>query len=178
MTFDFETFNQGKKLNILDIIISACKDNTHLNNLLESTSMNTVNGWTIDCSAGVWTGYEFEDCKNWYGFLHPESGSIATTLTGSGRARLDFGNCYKTGTVKAFLDGQEIESADALIPHKVVEFNFNPGSVLRISEYDIAVIQFNNLEIIDCPSSKDFNSIFQLARDIFPQIFHNFNNHK
>ena len=108
---------------------------------------------------GVWTGHEDKDsvCKNWYGFSHPESGSIATTLSGSGRARLDFGNCYKTGTVTAFLDGQEIGSADALIPHKVVEFNFNPGSVLRMSEYDIAVIQFNNLEIIDCPTSKDFN---------------------
>ena len=98
------------------------------------------------------------DCKNWYGFLHPESGSIATTLSGYGRARLDFGNCYKTGTVKAVLDGKEIGSADASIPHKVVEFDFNPGSVLTMSEYDVAVIQFNNLEIISCPSSsKDFN---------------------
>ena len=119
------------------------------------------------------------NCPNWYGWGKSKKvGSINTTLSGSGCAKLDFGNCHDTGTVKAFLDGQEIESADALIPHKVVEFNFNPGSVLRISEYDIAVIQFNNLEIIDCPSSKDFNSIFQLARDIFPQIFHNINNHK
>ena len=104
----------------------------------------------------------WKNCQNWYGWIgYPEAsgnvGSISTTLSGSGRARLDFGNCHDTGTVKAFLDGQEIGSADALIPHKVVEFNFNPGSVLRISEYDVAVIQFNNLEIIDCPSSKDFN---------------------
>ena len=111
------------------------------------------------------------NCPNWYGWGKSKKvGSINTTLSGSGCAKLDFGNCHDTGTVKAFLDGQEIESADALIPHKVVEFNFNPGSVLRISEYDIAVIQFNNLEIIDCPSSKDFNGIFQLARDIFSQI--------
>ena len=124
---------------------SACKDNTHLNNLLESTSTNTVNGWTIDCNEGVWTTQQ-GDCKNWYGWgSSHEVGSIATTLSGSGRARLDFGNCHDTGTVKAFLDGQEIESADALIPHKVVEFNFNPGSVLRMSEYDIAVIQFNTV---------------------------------
>ena len=137
-------------------VVSVFKGNTHLNNLLKSTSTNTVNGWTIDCNIGVWTGWEVADengvCKNWYGFSHPESGSIATTLSGSGRARLDFGNCYKTGTVTAFLDGQEIGSADALIPHKVVEFNFNSGSELRISESDgVAVIQFNSLEIIDRP---------------------------
>ena len=137
---------------------SDCQKNTHVNNLLESTTTNTVSGWTIDCNNGVWTK-AWKNCQNWYGWIgYPEEsgnvGSISTTLSGSGRARLDFGNCHDTGTVKAFLDGQEIGSADALIPHKVVEFNFNPGSVLRMSEYDIAVIQFNSLEIIDCPSSK------------------------
>ena len=147
-------------LNNISFHISACKDNTHLNNLLESTSTNTVNGWTIACNEGVWTTQQ-GDCKNWYGWgSSHEVGSIATTLSGWGRARLDFGNCNGLGTVKALLDGQEIGSADALIPHKVVEFNFNPGSVLRMSEYDVAVIQFNNLEIIGCPSGKDFNGIF------------------
>ena len=138
---------------------SDCQKNTHVNNLLESTTTNTVSGWTIDCNYGVWT-QSWKNCQNWYGWRYENGdkvGSIITTLSGSGRARLDFGNCNTIGTVKAFLDGQEIGSADALIPHKVVEFNFNPGSVLRISEYDIAVIQFNNLEIIDCPTSKDFN---------------------
>ena len=124
-----------------------------MNNLLESTTTNTVSHWTIDCDDGVWTK-PWKNCQNWYGWISDEKvGSIVTTLSGSGSARLDFGNCHDTGTVKAFLDGQEIESADALIPHKVVEFNFNPGSVLTMSEYDVAVIQFNNLEIIDCPSS-------------------------
>ena len=87
-------------------------------------------------------------------------GSIVTTLSGSGRARLDFGNCHSGGTVKAFLDGQEIGSADALIPHKVVEFNFNPGSVLRMSEYDKAVIQFNSLQMIDCPTGKGLSDVW------------------
>ena len=101
------------------------------------------------------------NCQNWYGWGKNEKvGSIVTNLSGSGRARLDFGNCHSGGTVKAFLDGQEIGSADALMPHKVVEFNFNPGSMLTMSESDVAVIQFNNLEIIDCPSSKDFDGIF------------------
>ena len=96
------------------------------------------------------------NCQNWYGWGKNEKvGSIVTNLSGSGHARLDFGNCHNTGTVKAFLDGQEIGSADAFIPHKVVEFNFNPGSVLRMSEYDNAVIQFNSLQIVDCPTGKN-----------------------
>ena len=141
--------------------ILVCQENTHIDNLLESITTNTVKGWTIDCNNGVWNGKVWKNCQNWYGWSYgkgeDEVGSIITTLSGSGRARLDFGNCNNKGTVKAFLDELEIGSADTLIPHKVVEFNFNPGSVLRISEYDIAVIQFNNLEIIDCHSSKDFN---------------------
>ena len=128
--------------------------------MLESTTTNTtVSHWTIDCDDGVWAK-TWLNCQNWYGWGKSEKvGSIVANLSGSGRARLDFGNCHNSGTVKAFLDGQEIGSADALTPHKVVEFFFIPGSMLRISEA-VAVIQFNNLEIIDCPSSKDFNGIF------------------
>ena len=136
-----------------------CKDNTHLNNLLEFKSTTTVNGWTIDGNAGVWTT-PWLDCQNWYGWATVDAdtpvGSISTILSGSGRARLDFGNCHSSGTVKVFLDGQEIGSADALIPHTVVEFNFFPGSELTISEHDVAVIQFNSLQIIDCHVGKDF----------------------
>ena len=123
--------------------------------MLASTISNTVTRWIIDCDDGVWTK-PWNNCQNWYGWgSYHEVGSIATTLIGSGRARLDFGNCYGFGTVKALLDGQEIGSADAFISHKVVEFNFNPGSVLRMSEYGEAVIQFNSLQIVDCPTGKN-----------------------
>ena len=60
------------------------------------------------------------------------------------------------GSVKAFLDGEEIESANSEGPYKVVEFNFIPGSRLSISDYGITVIQFNSLEIIDCNIGMDF----------------------
>ena len=36
------------------LYISACNDNTHVNNLLESTSTNNAYGWTISCEMGVW----------------------------------------------------------------------------------------------------------------------------
>ena len=142
------------------LYILDCQENTHVNNLLESTTTNAVSHWTIDCNNGVWT-VPWKNCQNWYGWIgYPEAsgnvGSISTTLSGSGRARLDFGNCHDTGTVKAFLDGQEIGSADALMPNKVVEFNFIPGSKLSISEHGETIIQFNSLEIIDCNIGMDF----------------------
>ena len=56
------------------------------------------------------------------------------------------------GTVKAFLDGEEIGSAGFLTPNQVVEFTFNHGSELLINEHDTAVIQFNSLEILNCDS--------------------------
>ena len=77
-------------------------------------------------------------------------GSISTILSGTGKAKLDFGNCGITsgGTVKAILDGEEIASAGPEAPNNIVEFNFNDGSSLSIKETNWAVIQFNSLEIL------------------------------
>ena len=67
-------------------------------------------------------------CSNWYGFLNNNSsGSISTTFNGRGRARLNFGNCWTTGTVYAYLNGNAIASAPANNPSKTVEFDFNQG---------------------------------------------------
>ena len=113
---------------------------------------------------GVWTKHD-KNCHNWYGWSPKGSlteGSITTTFSGSGRARLDFGNCNFKGIVKAFLDGQEIASAipkSALIPHKFVDFNFHPGSKLTIREDETGVIQFNSLAVIGC--GEDFLSTNQ-----------------
>ena len=114
-----------------------------------------VNGWTIDLNYGIWTGHSLDDCKNWYGWMYGNPGSISTTFSGVGRARLDFGNCFWNegkGTVKVFLDELEIGSTDASI-RKTVEFNFNSGSVLKITE-DEGAIEFNSLQVI-CPAKVD-----------------------
>ena len=67
-------------------------------------------------------------CSNWYGFLNNNSsGSISTTFNGRGRARLNFGNCWTTGTVYAYLNGNSIASVPANTPSKTVEFDFNQG---------------------------------------------------
>ena len=111
--------------------------------------------WTIDCASGVWRKGDRDSygdaCSNWYGF-HGGSGigSISTTFNGKGHAQLDFGNCYNQGTVHAYLDGTVIASALANTPSMTVEFDFNIGSILKITEVDTCILQFNSLDIIQC----------------------------
>ena len=77
-------------------------------------------------------------------------GSISTTFIGRGRARLEFGNCWASGTVKVYLDRTVIAFAPGNTPSKTVEFNFKVGSILRITEENVAIVSFNSLHIIQC----------------------------
>ena len=72
-------------------------------------------------------------------------------MYGNGRAKLDFGNCeggQNIRLVKVYLDGTEIDSAPNSTPSKSTEFDFTDGSVLKISEHNESILQFNSLEII------------------------------
>ena len=132
------------------LYILVCHGHDYLNNLLGSTSTNTAYGWTIDCNYGVWQS-SFGVCSNWYGYNNwINIGSVSTTFNVKGRARLDFGNCYNSGTVYAYLDGYVIASAPQSTSSKTVEFDFNIGSILKIAEENVAIIQFNSLNIIQC----------------------------
>jgi hypothetical protein len=51
------------------------------------------------------------------------------------------------------LDGNEIASASKETPSVTVEFDFNVGSILMITEA-IGIIQFNSLDIIQCNGGK------------------------
>ena len=84
---------------------------------------------------------------------------MTTTLVGKGKGMLEFGNCWKTGVVKVYLDGSQIESAGPG-EFKVVLFEYNDGSKLEIGEFDTAIIQINNfvlgkqiiLKNLKCPT--------------------------
>ena len=78
-----------------------------------------------------------------------DNGYIKTKLEGFGTARLDFGNCWTSGTVKVLLDGIEIDSAPISTPNKIVEFSFD-SSELEIRE-DIGILVFNSFEVLTCP---------------------------
>ena len=130
------------------LYILVCLGFDCLNNLLGSTSTNTAKGWTIDCDYGVWQS-SYGVCSNWYGFNNGNTtGSVSTTFNVKGRARLDFGNCHTSGTVYAYLDGKVIASAPQTTPSKTVDFDFNIGSILKITEENVGIIQFNSLNII------------------------------
>ena len=115
----------------------------------------------IDCDEGVWQqnarDYAGHRCSNWYGWTssHP-IGSISTIFNGIGRAQLDFGNCWTGGAVNATLNGTVIASAPANTTSMTVEFDFDVGFILIITEeVDIGIIQFNSLNIIQCNGEND-----------------------
>ena len=89
--------------------------------------------------------------NNWYGFKEGNAiGSISTIFNGKGRARLDFGNCWTTGIVNAYLDRTFLAFAPGSTPSKIVEFYFNIGSILKITEENGAIISYKSLNIIQC----------------------------
>ena len=116
---------------------------------------NTANGWTIDIDSDS-DFYTKKLCSkwgtnNWYGFKQGNAiGSLSTIFNGRGHARLDFGNCWTTGTVKAYLDGIFISFAPGSTPSKTVEFHFKFGSILKITEENASIISYNSLIIIQC----------------------------
>ena len=120
----------------------------------------SVLGWAVDCVYGVLNPHHLADsCSNWYGFTFVTEGSISTTFNGIGRAQLDFGNCYISGTVNATLDGTVIASAPANTPSMLVEFDFHIGSILIITEFG-SIIQFNSLDTIQCNGENDDGMCF------------------
>ena len=89
------------------------------------------------------------------GWNYPESASISTTLYGTGKAILDFGNLYTSGNVIAHRNYHELKYFGPKSEDKVI-FDFQDGDVLTITEeserFTSAVIQFNSLDFISCSS--------------------------
>ena len=89
------------------------------------------------------------------GWNYPESASIRTTLYGTGKAILDFGNLYTSGNVIAHRNYHELKYFGPKSEDKVI-FDFQDGDVLTITEeserFTSAVIQFNSLDFISCSS--------------------------
>ena len=134
-------------MQMLFIHLDQCKiGNRHVNDILQYTSTSNVPYWDIDANKGVWTGHFKDRCENWYGYMdYGEIGSIKITLSGHGRAKLNFGNCYTSGIVKVFLDNTEIATASGDEKTKTVEFAYSDGNELKLTE-DFAIIVFNSFE--------------------------------
>ena len=146
------------------MFLTVCDLNSHVNNL-KGSQLETVSGWTF---SGVQYGPWNKDAANWgcaeaswFGWDYPGAASISTTLFGKGKAILEFGNCYSKGDVAVYKNDVEISSVGAKKKDKV-EFEFHDGDVLKITELNTAIIQFNNLEIVGC-SSGIYRNKFQFT---------------
>ena len=114
-----------------------------------------VSGWTFtDVKKGPWNqNANYWGCAkaSWFGWDWPGAASISTTLHGKGKAILEFGNCHGRGDVTVYKNDVEISSVGAK-KEDIIQFEFSDGDVLKITEHNTAIIQFNNLEIIGCSS--------------------------
>ena len=107
-----------------------------------------VENWIANCSYGPWSN-DISTCYNWYTWEGGDAVcTIHTILSGKGNVILDFGNCWKNGTVKVYLNGSEIESAKPG-EFKLVSFDFDGESKLEIRELNTAIIQINEFELSD-----------------------------
>ena len=81
----------------------------------------------------------------WYGWGNSGAvGKISTVLKESGRAKLDFGNCWiepnTDDAVIVYLNDKEISSASKETPSKIIEFDFKDGDVLKLEEVNNVII--------------------------------------
>ena len=89
----------------------------------------------------------------WYGWAGNSAvGSISTTLFNSSKCgRLDYGNCWNTGTVREYLAGKLIGEAGPNTPRRLIEFAIPENSLLEIKdEGENSVIKFTYFEMVDC----------------------------
>jgi len=151
-----------KEMNELISYWYCQKPNEHVNKLKGASTKNLKNivqlhGWDFNIDAGQFGGVSenhYKTCGNngsgWYGYkIGSPIGFIRTTLNGCGKARLDFGNCANVGYTQVKLDGNEISVANANEHSKIVEFTFQHGSVLELSDLNYGIIKFNNFHVVD-----------------------------
>ena len=71
---------------------------------------------------------------------------------GDGIGALTFGNCNKLGKVIAYLNDKEITTVGPKTETQI-EFSFQDGDILKIVEFDVAIIMFNDFKVVTCYES-------------------------
>ena len=105
------------------------------------------NGWKLNIKYSMTSAYSRQcGMDTWFGYNYGRSvGSVQTTFQGTGKAVLNFGNCYQSGRVIVYLNGKEISRAHGNTLRKEVEFQYSKGDLLRIEEVHVAIIKINSL---------------------------------
>ena len=73
-------------------------------------------------------------------------------IQGDGIGALTFGNCNKLGKVIAYLNDKEITTVGPKTETQI-EFSFQDGDILKIVEFDVAIIMFNDFKVVTCYES-------------------------
>ena len=129
----------------------------HVNNLKDSAS-KAIPDWTIDVSHGSWTEGPGSGVRNkcgpqWFGWTGGSGvGTVSTKLHKSTHCgKLDFGNCWDAGVVKAYFDDKLIGEAQPNTPNRVVEFPILEDGELKIrDEGENSIIKFTKFELVEC----------------------------
>jgi len=114
-------------------------------------------GWRVDGAPLHGSDYAWYCARpiSFWGFKYYRAiGFVEATFNGSGRATLDFGNCYdKGGVVKVYLNAVVIGEAEKLELSKIISFNYSKGDVLNITEEfkgNGGIIKINSLKLEEC----------------------------
>ena len=125
-------------------------------------------GWRVDGApehSNVYAIYCDVPNTFWGYKYHSATGFVEATFKGSGRATLEFGNCYhKGGVVKVYLNADEIGVATKLEKSKVINFNYSRGDVLNITEEykgEGGIIKINSLKLEECEEKGETIHIFK-----------------
>ena len=111
-----------------------------------------VGGWTINApdQSNAWA----KDCGGYNTFWGYTNGSpvgyVSAIFKGSGIATLNFGNCWKKGITKVYLNGQVVGSAGPFQSSVVARFNYKSGDNLKIAEENMGIIKINSLKLEGC----------------------------
>ena len=120
-------------------------------------------GWRVDGAPEHESDYAWYCASNsfWGYKYHSAIGFVEATFKGSGRATLDFGNCYdQGGVVKVYLNADEIGEAAESEFSKVISFNYSRGDVLNITEEykgEGGIIKINSLKLEECEEKGNKN---------------------
>ena len=110
-------------------------------------------GWNIDVGTfGAARDRPYGTCMNYiptfFGYKHGrELGRISAEFKGTGSAILNFGNCWKYGVTKAYLNNIMISSAAKGQNSIVVSFDYKPKDTLKLEEVESGVIKINALQL-------------------------------
>ena len=86
-------------------------------------------------------------------------GTVSTKLQQTTKCgKLDFGNCWNAGVVKAYFDNKLIGEAPPNTPNRVVEFPIPKDGELKIrDEGAYSIIKFTKFELVECTSEDPGN---------------------